>query len=250
MPRSSGRAKAGRKALGLGEDANDAIVVNEPEPGYDDDDMYKPQTTQEKIESTRGNIEDTNDRTVGMLDDAIHIGANTNAKLARQGEQLNRGRQDLDEVKENTDYANEHLSKMEMCCCVAIIVSCCCCCCQKNAAKPVRKVKDYRDEKREKGRQNGRNAVADNMEKVSKAKRDLNRAQASPHEDDAAKHEAVFDAQLDVMTGQLGVLAELAKEQGTELEHQKGIIRGLDNSVGARKAEVRAADRRAAALLH
>ena len=56
-------------------------------------------TVQEQVDYTRKDIENTQDNTVDMLDQSIDVGANTNAQLGRQGEQLRNARADMQDIK-------------------------------------------------------------------------------------------------------------------------------------------------------
>eukprot|EP00954_Amorphochlora_amoebiformis_P020341 1338666-Amorphochlora_amoeboformis.AAC.1 len=131
MPGASGRNK--REQIG--------IVDHEPVEEYlrellEEDEEYQTAelTTEDKIRNARGDITNTQvaeggtfpspDNTTDMLDDIIGQGAETNKKLYAQGEQLRRARNDMQDIKENNEIAQEQLEKMELCCCVAIFISC------------------------------------------------------------------------------------------------------------------------------
>ncbi|GAB5366857.1 hypothetical protein AAMO2058_001179900 [Amorphochlora amoebiformis] len=239
MPGASGRNK--REQIG--------IVDHEP---LEEDEEYQTAelTTEDKIRNARGDITNTQDNTTDMLDDIIGQGAETNKKLYAQGEQLRRARNDMQDIKENNEIAQEQLEKMELCCCVAIFISCCCCCCAKEK-KPVTKRKDVGLGAGEEERRKNERERVQKLRKVNEAKRRADGLKNAEDLDEKERFEAVADAQLDIMNAQLDVVGDLIKVQKEELDRQKkDVLNPLDKEIDVNRAQIKALDRRGKNLLN
>uniref|UniRef100_A0A7S3YMG2 Uncharacterized protein n=1 Tax=Lotharella globosa TaxID=91324 RepID=A0A7S3YMG2_9EUKA len=109
-------------------------------PGSDGRAKPKDAEEMEKaIAQAKKEIQAQGDDTIDVADQIIDTGAEINAKMAAQTEQLEAARRDNKEIKENTKAAEANVERLESCCLLSVCYSCCCC-----DYKPPPKVEEYK----------------------------------------------------------------------------------------------------------
>uniref|UniRef100_A0A7S2U3K5 t-SNARE coiled-coil homology domain-containing protein n=1 Tax=Lotharella oceanica TaxID=641309 RepID=A0A7S2U3K5_9EUKA len=200
------------------------------------------------IAKTKKDIQKTGDNTIDVADQIIDTGAEVNAKLAAQTEQLEAARRDNKEIKENTKAAEGSVDRLESCCCLSVCYACFCC-----DYKPPPKVSEFKYDKEEEAKGRGKDegeaeALRKKQQEIANAKEHLKEIREDKNIDADVKHDEIVDAQLDVVNAQLDVVNDLAHHQQEELEHQHDVIVGVNKDLKENQDAIRQLDARAKAV--